>query len=259
MPKYNNLRNLTPLSVSQNFLTSSAVIRGAIRAAGLGKADVIIEIGAGKGHITREISLRCAEVRAIEYDPRLYNELKVKFANTSNIKIYHGDILSWRMPEQGDYKVFSNIPFSITSDIIKKLTRCPNPPREAWLIMEKGAAKRFIGLPNESAASLMLKPFYDTGIAYYFRREDFHPSPGVDIVLAHFIKKAEPDIPYAYRNQYERFVKNCKRYGIHSVMSKKQVHTAFRGQGFGDIKPSGEMLYVQWLCLFRRYAGLNRD
>ena len=49
--------------------------------------------------------------------------------------------------------------------------------------MEKGAAKRFCGKPNDTLQSLQIKPFFDSNVIYRFRREDFHPMPRVDAVL----------------------------------------------------------------------------
>jgi 23S rRNA (adenine-N6)-dimethyltransferase len=60
---------------------------------------------------------------------------------------------------------------------LRKLTESKNPPTEAWLTMEKGAAKRFMGTSRESLRSLMIKPVFDLEIIYHFRRRIFIRSP----------------------------------------------------------------------------------
>lgn len=160
-----------------------------IRKTTLNRHDHVIEIGPGKGHITNILVKKCRAVSAIEIDGRLYNNLTTKFKDTRNIRLYHQDFLKWPLPKSGDYKVFSNIPFCFTTAIIRKLTESKNSPTETWLTMEKGAAKRFMGKPSESLRSLLLKPLFDMEIIYYFQREDFHPKPGVDVVLFHLKKK----------------------------------------------------------------------
>ena len=60
-------------------------------------------------------------------------------------------------------------------------------PEHIWLIMEKGAAKRFCGLPTENINSLLLKPFFDVKISYYFNRTDFHPAPRTDVVMLELV------------------------------------------------------------------------
>ncbi|MCL2884926.1 MAG: rRNA adenine N(6)-methyltransferase family protein, partial [Oscillospiraceae bacterium] len=203
------------LRVSQNFLTSPALIRRIVRLAHFTPGDTIVEVGAGKGHLTRGLLETGAAVTAVELDGALYRGLKEKFGAQKNLRLVHADFLDWPLPRTS-YKVFANIPFNRTTAIVRKLTgeagadgsaregqhRHTNSPRanvqagartspragnrlpeEAWLIMEKGAAKRFLGQPRESLFSMLLKPFFDLDICYHFRREDFHPAPAVDTVL----------------------------------------------------------------------------
>ncbi|MDE6219365.1 MAG: hypothetical protein K2G51_02855 [Lachnospiraceae bacterium] len=65
------------------------------------------------------------------------------------------------------YKVFSNIPYFITTQIVEKLTRVSNAPADIWLVMEKGAAKRFMGVPKETKKSLLLKVNWTVAIVYH--------------------------------------------------------------------------------------------
>lgn len=250
--------NFTPLSVSQNFLTSRVTITRLLKLTSLNKNDYVIEIGAGKGHITGELLKRCGNVSAFEKDAKLAGYLQNKFNNADNLKLLQSDFLCANLPNNSDYKVFSNIPFSITTAIVRKLTETPNPPKESWLVIEKGAAKRFMGKPNETEFSLSLKPFFTINIRYYFNRGDFHPMPNTDTVLIHVARKENPDIPKNMRGEFIAFIKKGMRYGISSLLTRRQVKTALKLAGLSDIEESGEILYVQWLCLFRCYRGLNR-
>jgi len=237
---------------SQNFLTSSAVIDRIINISGLSSRDHAIEIGAGKGHITKKLLGRCAEVTAYEIDRELYNTIETKFKDSAKLKLICGDFLQCELPGT-PYKVFANIPFNRTTDIIKKLANAETALEEAWLVVEKGAAKRFAGLPRESTQSLMLKPFFDFEIKYYFRREDFHPAPSVDAVLLRMVKKRTPDIAAADRYLYNRFISACFSHpkGIYGLLTKRQIQVALKLDKLSCDISSKEMLYVQWLCLFR--------
>ncbi|MCL2772726.1 MAG: rRNA adenine N(6)-methyltransferase family protein [Oscillospiraceae bacterium] len=256
MSKNSRQNRSLPFSVSQNFLTSSKTIQRLLRRTSIGKDDFVIEIGCGRGHITKELVKVCCMVDGFEIDLKLYNQLLSKLGNAENLKLRHIDFLKAVLPEHKPYKVFSNIPFSITSDIIRKLTTTKNPPQEAWLVMEKGAAKRFTGCPNDTPASILIKPFFDMKIDYYFERQDFHPMPSVDIVLIHFIRKIQSDIPMAQQKDFAHFVEKSLRYGIQSQLTKKQVSTALKLAKLPCIEKSGLMSYVQWLCLFRCYIRL---
>jgi len=214
-------------SLSQNFLTSGQVIRRIVGLAGLNRGDHVVEIGPGKGHITRELLARCDQVTAVELDPALCEKLHAKFAGESNLRLVRGDFLGWDLPK-GPYKVFANIPFGCTTDIVRKLTQGTRPPQEAWLVMEKGAAKRFLGLPRETLASLNLKPWFEGEVRWHFRREDFHPMPAADAVLLHLKRRPAADVTQAQRGAWMRFVA-------------------------ARLPATRDTLYVQWLCLFRRY------
>ena len=250
--------NGLPFSISQNFLTSSKIIRRLLRLTSINKNDSVIEIGFGKGHITRELVKICGHVNAFEADYNLYEKLRDKLGNTENLSLKYMDFLKAVLPVYDKYKVFSNIPFSITSDIIRKLTSAKNPPSEMWLIMEKGAAKRFSGKPNDTLSSLILKPFFEIKIKYYFKRQDFHPMPSADIVLLHFMRKPQPDIPAQQKKDFARFVGKCLRFGVGSVLTPTQVRTALKLAEIPRIEKSGLTSYVQWLCLFRCYSEFNK-
>ena len=256
MSKNNRLNNAAPYSVSQNFLTSSKTITKLLSLTSICNDDYVIEIGAGKGHITRELANVCKEVNAYEVDIKLFVKLQKSFESINNIKLTHCDFLKAHLPKFGSYKIFSNIPFSITSDIMRKMTTVHNPPQEAWLIMEKGAAKRFIGSQYDTLASILIKPFFTAKIIYQFSRYDFHPAPSVDIVLLHLFKKSDPEIPFEQRKSYYNFVEKSYKHGLYRQLSKRQVTTALRIARLPHIKESGAILYIQWLCLFRCYRQL---
>lgn len=253
MKKNNKVAASLSLSISQNYLTSIITVKRIIRQTSITGSDHVIEIGAGKGHITRQLSKVCGLVEAYEIDDKLYQYLQSHLGGIDNIVLKHQDFLKAVLPVNEPYKVFSNIPFSITSKIIYKLTGAKKLPQEVWLVVEKGAAKRFMGKPCETLASLLIKPYFDVEICYYFSRKDFHPMPSVDIVLLHMTQKEVFDISRSERTVFEKFIKNSFKYGIKRQLTKKQISTALKRAGLPDIETSGEILYVQWLCLFRCY------
>ena len=111
-----NQNNNIPYTVSQNFLTCRKTIDRLIRIARLQNSDTVLEIGAGKGHITNALSDKCKKIISYEIDKHLYDRLKYQIS--SNVCLRHGDFLKCRLPHE-QYKVFANIPFSITTSIIK--------------------------------------------------------------------------------------------------------------------------------------------
>ncbi len=248
MPK--NKNNPAPLWVSQNFLTGSGDIRRLLDISDISSQDLVVEIGPGKGHITRQLLPRCKKLVAAELDPRLCQRLKESFGGESRFRLYPGDFLKMPLPK-GAYKVFANIPFSSTTAIIRRLACSKNPPLAAWLVVELGAAKRFAGQPKDNLTSLSLRPFFQVRVAARIPRDRFHPMPRCDAGLLELRLRATPDVPLAQQEQYRAFLDQGWKHGLEGLLTRRQAATALRLAGLAQPGEDANMKYVQWLCLFR--------
>lgn len=249
------------LSDSQNFITDGQLIRKIVNLSTISKKDTVLEIGTGKGHLTKALCQKGGTVISVELDRKLFESTADKLSHLHNLKLIHGDFLKYILPAKGNYKVFANIPYFITTQIIEKLTNAPNPPSDIWLIMEKGAAKRFMGIPKENSKSLLIKVGWNMKIKYHFRREDFHPMPSVDSVLLHFKRKATPDLEKADYASFQKFIAHSMKYGIcgkQGLLTKRQVSVALKQAGLPPAYEDRVTLYIQWLCLFRCYKLFHR-
>ena len=195
------------IKYSQNFLKDISLIKQLIDKSTLNSSDVVYEIGAGKGIITKILASKCKEVIAIETDPTLVEELKKKFSESLNIKIVDSNFLNFDLPKHA-YKVFSNIPFNITSDVVRKLIFAPMPPSDSYLIIQKEAALKFSGYPysSESLFSVLIKPWFKPNLMHTFRKNDFLPKPSVDTVLYRLTKREKPLIEERESQLYKDFV-----------------------------------------------------
>lgn len=244
---------------SQNFITNGKLIYRIIGLADFHANDTVLEIGTGKGHLTEVLCRKAGTVCSVEIDRKLYESAGKRLAQYSNLQLICGDFLKYDLPSKGDYKVFANIPYFITTQIIDKLAQAPNPPADIWLVMEKGAAKRFMGTPKETKKSLLLKVNWNMKIMYHFHREDFHPMPGVDSVLVHFAKRASPDLTKGEYHEFQKFIEWSMKYGIcgkGGPLTKRQVSVALKQAGLPHAHEDGVTLYIQWLCLFRCYRRM---
>lgn len=181
--------HLQEIRGSQNFMTSRRLLERIVRKSTITKDDIVLEIGTGKGHLAEILCRKAKYVYSVEIDRALYVRAKERLNNISNVTLLCRDFMNYPLPNRGNYKVFANIPYYITTKIVQKLTEDAHPPSEIWLVMERGAAKRFMGVPRETKYSFSLKRRWKLDIVYYFLREDFHPKPSVDSVLLHFLRK----------------------------------------------------------------------
>lgn len=249
------------ISHSQNFLRSSEFVGNLIEKTNIGPDDVVVEIGPGTGVITRELAKRAKKIIGVELDQTLAADLKAEFATTPNVEIIEADFLHWNLPNR-PYKVFANIPFNMTADMVNYLLKAPNPPEATYLIMQSAAAERFIGPPHgpTSQASVFLYPFYAMGIISRIDRKKFTPAPAVDIVLAQFVKRKEslvdPRLAPLYRDfavyGYNQW-KPTLLEGLQGVFTKKQLNIIARNTGIVGLKPS-EVLAEAWVELFESFV-----
>lgn len=249
------------LKYSQNFLKDVGLINTLISISDLNKNDTVLDIGSGHGIIAKELAKKVKKVIAIEKDKELFEISKKNLQSISNIEVRNQDFLDSKLPKE-EYKVFANIPFSITSEITKKLFEDENPPISAYLFMQKEAATRFLGYPlvKESLLSLLYKPFYTVKIVYNFRREDFNPVRSKDVCLIEFKTKSKPEV---YANAYplyrdfvtyalNRWKPNIKL-ALKGLFSNLQLKILAKNLNFDlESKPT-EIEYETWLALFREF------
>lgn len=256
------------LSHSQNFLKSPRLVERLVEQSGIDPEDVVIEIGPGKGRITRVLADYCARVIAIEKDPSLYNQLVESFKNRTNVSIVLGDILSYPLPPKGRYKIFSNIPFNLTSDILSILTSVSNPPDDVHLVVQLEAAIKFSGHPygEERLRSLQLKPWFDISITHHFRRTDFVPLPHVDIVLLRIEKRSTPLLDVRDQSNYRDFLaytfnKHGKdlRKRLEHIITEVQFKRLSVDMKFKFDAPPGDLSVDQWTKLFTFFKSSGTE
>lgn len=249
---------------SQNLLRDSGLIEKLVNDSSLTSDDTVYEIGAGKGIITEVLASHCKNVVAIENDPQFVSQLKQRFASHSNVTIVQGNFLDYLLPKSS-YKVFSNIPFNITSDIVRKLVYADTPPTDSYLITQYEAALKFAGSPfgKESLSSVQIKPWFELSIEYQFKKSDFTPEPNVKIVLLRIAKRQEPLISDDQSKVFKDFVAyvfnrsmpNIK-VGLKHIFTGNQISRIAKDLRFNESTTPTQLTFEQWLDLFKAFIAL---
>jgi 23S rRNA (adenine-N6)-dimethyltransferase len=245
---------------SQNFVKHAGLARRIVDLAAIEQEDLVLEFGPGKGVLTRELAKRCRAVVAIEKDSILAARLSHHPAATENVVIFAADLLDLPLPLTR-YKVVANIPFNITAQIIAKLSEADNPPEEAWLIMQREAAKRFLGEPRTTLVSVSIRPWFELSIAHWFRRTDFVPPPRVEVILLRFSKRGPPLVRDEERQLFRDFVtygftawQRTVRDAYRELLSDSKLSAAIeRARLDLERKPSA-IPFEQWLTLYGCFA-----
>jgi 23S rRNA (adenine-N6)-dimethyltransferase len=250
-------KNEKQIALAQNFLRSSKLVRSLLEAGSIEAADIVYEIGPGRGIITAELAQIARKVIAIEKDSDLARRLCERFQDVDNVQIIVSDFLRYHVPDR-EYKIFANIPYNLTADIVRKILYTSPVPVEAYLIMQKEAAQKFSGSPRETQFSVLAKPMFDIRILRELRRTDFEPVPRVDSVLLRIKKREVALVRQEDAFLYRRFVqygfgtwkRNLKSI-FKPVFSYEQWKHLSRDLHFPlDTIPS-QLTFEQWLGLFK--------
>src|SRR5215471_17701008 len=110
--------------LSQNFLVDRRAIEALVDGSGAGDGDLVLDIGAGNGLISDALARRGARVLAIERDPGLARKLRTRFGPESGVTVAEADVLSTPLPAE-PFRVVANIPFGITTKILRRLLDAP--------------------------------------------------------------------------------------------------------------------------------------
>ena len=247
-------------SLSQNFLRDNRLIESLISHSGITPADTVLDIGAGKGLITRELARHCRHVIAIEKDTELVEQLAESIGGLSNVELIADDVLRVDLPAH-PYKVFASIPYSLTAAIIAKLTSSPRPPLTAHLVVQTEAAHKYMGVPRETLSALLLKPWFRASTVHYFNRRDFIPVPSVDSVLLRIDKRQPPLLSPVAQSLYRDFIVYCFVHAGHSLYATfarflgPQAMSAIAStlQISRSVTPSAIDFEI-WLCLFSEFV-----
>jgi len=199
----------------QNFLIDDNISKKIVDLLNIKVDDLILEIGPGKGSLTKHIIKKTKNIHLVEIDPRLSDELSVKmnYANISNV-----DILKYNISSLKNFKVIGNIPYNITTPIIFKFL-----DSKQWskmiLMTQREVANRIIAKPNSKTygrLSVMCQAFANVKIEFNVSKNVFYPKPKVDSSIIKFrpnkvlipdVDKFSSVVKYAF-SQRRKKIKN---------------------------------------------------
>lgn len=186
-------------ALGQNFLQDESLLEQIALAAEIQLDDCVLEIGPGLGSLTRYLALSAKQVTAVELDRDLLAPLQAVLKPYPNVRVVHGDILELPISEiinQPGYIVAANIPYNITSAIIRHLLEGDPKPRRMVLTIQKEVADRICAKPGDlSLLALSVQVYGKPGIAAIIPASAFHPVPKVDSAILCIELYKEPLLP----------------------------------------------------------------
>jgi 16S rRNA (adenine1518-N6/adenine1519-N6)-dimethyltransferase len=171
--------------LGQHFLADEEAIAQIIAAAEIKASDTVVEIGPGPGVLTPLIADAAKKVIAVELDSAMIPHLKRAVSAHSNVEILEGDVLAVDPTEYpAPYSVVSNVPYYITSAILRHFLECANKPERMTLTVQREVAQRIVATPPKmSILALSIQLYGSPEIAEIIPRKSFVPPPEVDSAI----------------------------------------------------------------------------
>ncbi|MDY6872781.1 MAG: 16S rRNA (adenine(1518)-N(6)/adenine(1519)-N(6))-dimethyltransferase RsmA [Chloroflexota bacterium] len=171
-------------SLGQNFLADHNALLKIVDDAGVGSDDRVLEIGAGLGGLTRLLAARAKAVTAVEIDNDLFPALQEILDPFDNVRLIHGDILAIppeTLFDEDGYLVVANIPYYITSAVLRRLLEAKVRPTRLALTMQREVAERILNKAEKmSLLSLSVQVYGRAHISSHIPASCFYPAPKVD-------------------------------------------------------------------------------
>lgn len=249
----------TNKSLGQHWLYDEEILESIVQCANIKQGDDVIEVGPGLGTLTDILVKSGANITAVEYDKNLFNKLNKKYSNNS-LRLVNEDILKFNFGAfKGTYKIVANIPYYLTSNLVRIISELPNPPQSAALLVQKEVAERIASKPgNMSKLSVFAQNTFDASLGPIVDSEYFTPPPKVDSQVIILHKRSSKLVSLELENSFNKVVKagfGEKRKKLRSSISgglqisKVEAESLLKSAGISSDERAQNLSLDEWVEL----------
>lgn len=259
----NNLPS-TKKSLGQHWLQDELSLEAMVVGADIQPADTVLEIGPGPGTLTKLLVQTASRVVAVEFDEQLARDLP-KRVPAANLTVVNQDILSFDLTSlPPDYKVVANIPYYLTSNLLRSLCESPNHFSEAAILIQKEVAERVCAGPGDLSILAVSVQFYcDVGLGPVVPARLFAPPPKVDSQILMLSWRERPlfsdvDVKAFFRvvkagfSQKRKTLLNSLSAGLH--LDREDTTRLLEAAGIEPGARAQALSLQQWYDLYRVYT-----
>ncbi len=248
-------------SLGQHFLHDSRVVQRIVDAAELNPGDTVVEIGPGRGVLTKRLVQQAGQVIAVELDPQLCRELPSRLDFPDNLLCVNADarmadlpslVTGGESPDAGTYKVVGNLPYYAANPIIRRTLESSAPPALALFMVQKEVADSMTAAPGKMGLLSVATQFYaDARRVCSVPPSAFRPAPKVRSAVVKLVIRKEPAVQVGDCDEFFDVV----RAGFSAP--RKQLHNSL-GHGLGlDAAASYALLGIAGIDGRRRPSTLS--
>jgi 16S rRNA (adenine1518-N6/adenine1519-N6)-dimethyltransferase len=252
-------------SLGQHWLHDQASLKAIADAAGVRSGDTVLEVGPGLGTLTRELLERDATVVAVEFDDALAAQLPERISS-DKLSVVQQDILTFDLTSlPAGYKVVANIPYYLTSNLIRVLCESTNPFSDAAILIQKEVAERAAAAPGKmSLLSVSAQYYCEVSLGAAVPAKLFTPPPKVDSQVLVLSYRQQPLFEGVNTKQFFRIVKagfSQKRKTLVNSLSaglgldKSEVREMLAAAGIPDNTRAQALSMDAWHALYTHVYG----
>ena len=268
--------------LGQHFLVDEEVLEAIVAAAELTPADIVVEVGPGLGVLTRELARRVGWVMAIELDNKLATILKKTLAPLGNVTIINEDVLriepaallqevakeSHHGLISPGYKVVANLPYYITSPVLRHFLEAPVKPQLMVVMVQKEVAEQIVAKPGRlSLMSIGVQLYGEPKIVDYVPARCFYPAPEVDSAILRIAPYPKPAVEVDDIDGFFRLVRAgfsaARKQLVNSLaqglgLSKAEVQSLLAEAGIEPERRAETLTLEEWAHLWREFARMEK-
>ena len=195
--------------MGQHFLVRDAILERLAKAACGEHTSRVIEIGPGKGALTRHLLPRTEELHAVEIDVNLFNYLEEKFRGEKKLHVHHRDVLATDLAQWGPAAIVGNLPYYITSPIVERFISLDASFPLAVFLMQREVAERIMASPGHKTYGFLTvttQLVCEVELVCHVPAAAFLPPPTVDSAAIRLQRKTEIPADLA---ELRQFVSRC--------------------------------------------------
>ena len=257
--------------LGQNFLTDPTILAEIVAAAEVTNLDTVLEIGAGLGHLTKHLAQAAKKVVAVELDKQFIPALEDRLGRYQNVSIVQGNILELnpaKLIQENEYLVAANIPYYITSSIIRNLLESELKPKRIILTIQHEVAQRVCSNAGQlSILALSVRMYGNPILVNRIPAEAFFPTPKVDSAVIRIDLFPEPLLPPDKRIIFFSLIKagfQHKRKTLRNSLSKglgwstDETGNLLSSVGIDPQRRAQTLTIPEWLELTDQYDNIRK-
>ncbi|MXY43527.1 MAG: ribosomal RNA small subunit methyltransferase A [Dehalococcoidia bacterium] len=256
-------------SLGQNFLVDGRVRTKIVEAADISPTDTILEVGPGRGFLTKALAQRAGRLVAVELDDGLIPRLQETFADSNNVEIVEGDArtvdIDCLAGTATDYKVVANLPYYAATPIVRRFLEATHKPTTLVVMVQKEVGLEMAAGPGKMGIlSVATQVYGSPRIVTSIPPKAFRPSPNVTSAVVRIDTYAEPAVKFDGPEKFFTLVRagfSAPRKQIHNSLKNglgiesKEIMALLRNAEISATRRAQTLSIKEWGNLYREYAS----